>query len=147
MADQWTEAKYEAALAQLEALTDKVPVRPLLGSSQPRLTIQMQLTALRTTIPSIISPLTRPTTSKPAAFAGLKKSAIGAVSGVQDLRKEWESDDTQDLLKRSKISYDKDSNLEPAAEVPAWGWVKEDEMKEESQGQHEKDVKKEESVG
>ncbi|KAI4739992.1 hypothetical protein E4T50_09550 [Aureobasidium sp. EXF-12298] len=116
MEDQWTEAQYEAALAQLEALTDK-------------------LTALRTTIPSIISPLTRPATSKPAAFAGLKKAAIGAVTGVQDLRREWESDGVQELLKKSKTSYEKDGDLKAAAEVPAWGWTKEEDKKDEGQGQ------------
>ncbi|KAH0161291.1 hypothetical protein KCU67_g6391, partial [Aureobasidium melanogenum] len=103
MEEPWTEAQYEAALARLEALTDK-------------------LTALRTTIPNIISPLTRPATTKPTAFAGLKKAAIGAVTGVQDLRREWESDGMQDMLKRTKESYEKDPNLGPAAEVPAWGW-------------------------
>ncbi|KAG9517645.1 hypothetical protein KCU99_g4906, partial [Aureobasidium melanogenum] len=129
MEEPWTEAQYEAALAQLEALTDK-------------------LTALRTTIPNIISPLTRPATTKPAAFAGLKKAAIGAVTGVQDLRREWESDGMQDMLKRTKESYEKDANLGPAAEVPAWGWVKEGEEKEDDgklQGQ-QVEVKKEDGV-
>ncbi|KAG9685607.1 hypothetical protein KCU95_g12218, partial [Aureobasidium melanogenum] len=102
MEEPWTEAQYEAALAQLEALTDK-------------------LTALRTTIPNMISPLTRPATIKPAAFAGLKKAAIGAVTGVQDLRREWESDGMQDMLKRTKESYEKDPNLKPAAEVQPGG--------------------------
>ncbi|KAG9635446.1 hypothetical protein KCU95_g17592, partial [Aureobasidium melanogenum] len=129
MEEPWTEAQYEAALAQLEALTDK-------------------LTALRTTIPNIIAPLTRPATTKPAAFAGLKKAAIGAVTGVQHLRREWESDWMQDMLKRTKESYEKDANLGPAAEVPAWGWVKEGEVKKDDgklQGQ-QPDVKKEDGV-
>jgi hypothetical protein len=111
------------------------------------------LTALRTTIPSIISPLTRPATTKPAAFAGLKKAAIGAVTGVQDLRREWESDGVQDLLKRSQASYEKDGDLKLAAEVQAWGWIKEEEGKQEGkqeedqeQGQQAK-VVKEEKVG
>lgn len=108
-----------------------------------------QLTALRTTIPSIVAPLTRPATSKPAAFAGLKKAAIGAVTGVRDLRTEWESNGVQDLLKRSQASYEKDGNLGPAAEVPAWGWVKEEEegKKEEGQGQQVESVKEEGSAG
>jgi hypothetical protein len=106
----------------------------------------IQLTALRTTIPSIISPLTRPATTKPAAFAGLKKAAVGAVTGVQDLRREWESDGVQDLLKRSKTSYEKNGDLGLAAEVPAWGWVKEDGKKEEDQGRPS-EVVKEEKVG
>jgi hypothetical protein len=113
------------------------------------LTLQTQLTALRTTIPSIISPLTRPATTKPAAFAGLKKAAIGAVTGVQDLRREWESDGVQDLLKTSQASYEKNGDLKLAAEVPAWGWVKEEEGKQEEdleQGQQAKIVK-EEKVG
>ncbi|KAK6003507.1 hypothetical protein QM012_009278 [Aureobasidium pullulans] len=128
MEEPWTEAQYEAALAQLEALTDK-------------------LTALRTTIPNIISPLTRPATTKPAAFAGLKKAAIGAVTGVQDLRREWESDGLQDILKRTKESYEKDSNLGPAAEVPAWGWVKEGDEKDDGQMEGQRpEVKKEDGV-
>lgn len=111
------------------------------------------MTVLRTTIPSIISPLTRPATTKPAAFAGLKKAAIGAVTGVQDLRREWESDGVQDLLKRSQASYEKDGDLKLAAEVPAWGWMKEEEGtqkeehdQEQDQGQQAK-VVKEEKVG
>ncbi|THX18163.1 hypothetical protein D6D13_00488 [Aureobasidium pullulans] len=129
MAEAWTEADYEAALAKLEALTDKV-------------------TALRTTIPGLISPLTRPATTKSAAFVGLKKAAIGAVTGVQDLRKEWESNDMQDLLKRTKESYGKDSDLAPAAEVSAWGWTKEDEEKSQRQQQQQpdKEVKTEDGV-
>jgi hypothetical protein len=108
------------------------------------------LTALRTTIPSIISPLIRPATTKPAAFAGLKKAAIGAVTGVQDLRREWESDGVQNLLKRSQASYEKDGDLKLAAEVPAWGWVKEEEKQEEEQDQGQEEqakVVKEEKVG
>lgn len=104
---------------------------------------------MRTTIPSIVSPLTRPATSKPAAFAGLKKAAIGAVTGVRDLRTEWESNGVQELLKRSQSSYEKDGNLGPAAEVPAWGWVKEEEegKKEDGQGQQAEVVKEEGSGG
>jgi len=125
---------------------------PFLSSTRPpqtKLTIRTQLTALRTTIPSIVSPLTRPATSKPAAFAGLKKAAIGAVTGVRDLRTEWESNGVQGLLKRSQTSYEKDGNLGPAAEVPAWGWVKEEEegKKEEGQGQRVEAVKEEGSAG
>jgi hypothetical protein len=106
----------------------------------------IQLTALRTTIPSIVSPLTRPATTKPAAFAGLKKAAVGAVTGVQDLRREWESDGVQDLLKRSKTSYEKNTGLGLAAEVPAWGWVEEGDKQEKGQGQ-QSEVVKEEKVG
>jgi hypothetical protein len=146
MEDQWTEAQYEAALAQLEALTDKVPILFLLPLIANNTDDPTQLTALRTTIPSIISPLTRPSTTKPAAFAGLKKAAVGAVTGVQDLRKEWESDGVQDLLKRSKTSYDKNTDLGLAVEVPAWGWVKEGDKQEENQGQ-QSEVVKEEKVG
>jgi hypothetical protein len=106
------------------------------------------LTALRTTIPSIISPLTRPATSKTAAFAGLKKAAIGAVTGVQDLRREWESDGVQQLLKKSQTSYEKDGNLKAAAEIPAWGWVKEEEKKDEGQEQQaEAEAVKQEGSG
>lgn len=108
-----------------------------------------QLTALRTTIPSIVSPLTRPATSKSAAFAGLKKAAVGAVTGVRDLKSEWESDGVQDLLKRSQTSFEKDADLEAAAEVPVWGWVKEEEeeKKEDGQGQQVEVVKEEGSGG
>ncbi|KAH0286027.1 hypothetical protein M436DRAFT_66757 [Aureobasidium namibiae CBS 147.97] len=151
MEDQWTEAEYEAALAKLEALTDKVrrAIHVLHPSTTSRTDDPTQLTALRTTIPSIVSPLTRPATSKPAAFAGLKKAAIGAVTGVRDLRTEWESNGVQDLLKRSQASYEKDGNLGPAVEVPAWGWVKEEEegKKEDGQGQQADVVKEERSAG
>jgi hypothetical protein len=154
MEDQWTEAQYEAALAQLEALTDKVTF-PSTYSSQNNTDTPTQLTALRTTIPSIISPLTRPATTKTAAFTGLKKAAIGAVTGVQDLKREWESDGVQDLLKRSQTSYEKDGDLKLAAKIPAWGWMKEEEGKqEEERGQEQEqeqeqqaEVVKEEKVG
>ncbi|CAD0114358.1 unnamed protein product [Aureobasidium uvarum] len=149
MEEQWTEAQYEAALAQLEALTDKVaiPIQSLI-TNKTLTNNTPQLTALRTTIPAIISPLTRSATTKLAAFAGLKKAAVGAVTGVQDLRREWESDGMQDLLKRTKESYEKDADLGPAKEVPAWGWIKEGdgidggEVKEQ-----QREVKKEDGVG
>jgi hypothetical protein len=54
----------------------------------------------------------------------------------------------QDMLKRTKESYEKDANLGPAAEVPAWGWVKEGEEKADDgklQGQ-QVEVKKEDGV-
>lgn len=54
----------------------------------------------------------------------------------------------QDMLKKSKESYEKDPNLGPAADVPAWGWVKEGEEKKEDgqpQGQ-QPEVKKEDGV-
>ncbi|KAI5269478.1 hypothetical protein E4T47_07059 [Aureobasidium subglaciale] len=121
MEQQWTEEQYEAALAKLELLTD-------------------QVTALRTTIPAIISPLTRPATSKPAAFAGLKKAATGAVIGVQDLRREWLSDGVQEILKRGRESYEKDGDLEKASEVPVWGWVKEKDEGEQGEVKKENDV-------
>jgi hypothetical protein len=76
----------------------------------------------------------------------LKKAAVCAVTGVQDLRREWESDGVQVLLKRSKMSYEKNADLGPAAEVPAWGWVKEGDKQEEGQGQQSEAVK-EEKVG
>ncbi|KAI5201194.1 hypothetical protein E4T39_05333 [Aureobasidium subglaciale] len=122
MEQQWTEEQYEAALAKLETLAD-------------------QVTALRTTIPAIISPLTRPATTKPAAFAGLKKAATGAVIGVQDLRREWLSDGVQEVLKRGRESYEKDGDLGAAAELPVWGWV-EEKGEQGEQG----DVKKEDGV-
>ena len=54
----------------------------------------------------------------------------------------------QDMLKKTKESYEKDPNLGPAADVPAWGWVKEGEEKKEDgqpQGQ-QTGVKKEDGV-
>ncbi|CAD0085622.1 unnamed protein product [Aureobasidium vineae] len=149
MEEHWTEAQYEAALAQLEALTDKVAIpvhSPIINKTLTN--SPTQLTALRTTIPAITSPLTRPAITKPAAFAGLKKAAIGAVTGVQDLRREWESDGMQALLKRTKESYEKDGDLKLAKEVPAWGWLKErdGEDGEEVKGQQQ-EVKKEDGVG
>ena len=78
----------------------------------------------------------RPATTKSAAFGGLKKAAIGAVTDVRDLRSEWESDGTQKLLSRTKESFERDGDLTRAAEVQAWGWKKE--------GEGEGDVKEEE---
>jgi hypothetical protein len=53
----------------------------------------------------------------------------------------------QDLLKRTKESYGKDSDLGPAAEVSAWGWTKEDEEKSQRQQQQpDKEVKTEHGV-
>lgn len=53
----------------------------------------------------------------------------------------------QQLLKKSQTSYEKDGDLKAAAEIPAWGWVKEEEKKDEDQGQQEKVVKEEVSGG
>lgn len=55
----------------------------------------------------------------------------------------------QDLLKRSQASNEKDGNLKGAAEVPAWGWMKEEEegKKEEGQAQQAETFKEEESGG
>jgi hypothetical protein len=89
----------------------------------------------------------RPATTKPAAFAGLKKAAVGAVTNVQDLRREWESDGVQDLLKRSQTSYERNGDLKLAAEVPAWGWTKEDEGKPEGNQEQQANGVKEEKVG
>lgn len=54
-----------------------------------------------------------------------------------------------DLLKRTKESYEKDGNLRLAAEVPAWGWVKEGEGEEKEDGKmqgRQVEVKKEDGV-
>lgn len=57
----------------------------------------------------------------------------------------------QQLLKKSKMSYEKDGDLKAAAEVPAWGWVKEEDKKDEDQdqdqGQQSRAVKQEGSGG
>lgn len=55
----------------------------------------------------------------------------------------------QDLLKRTQTSYEKDGDLKAAAEVPAWGWIKEEEegKKEDGQGQQAEVVKEEGNGG
>lgn len=136
--EQWDEAQYAAALARLEELSDRVNIilfPPHFQSlkSITNTNFSLQVTALRTAIPSLIAPLTRPATTRSAAFGGLKKAAIGAVTDVRDLRSEWESHETQRLLSKTKESYERDGDLTRAAEVEAWGWRKEGEgeMKEE----------------
>lgn len=54
----------------------------------------------------------------------------------------------QDMLKRTKESYEKDPSLGPATEVPAWGWVKEGEEKKDDADLKEQqvEVKKEDGV-
>ncbi|KAL1311312.1 hypothetical protein AAFC00_001490 [Neodothiora populina] len=116
----WTVDDYEAALAHLEALQD-------------------QITALRTTIPSMVrplayhpaslSPLTRTattpssTTAKSQAFTALKKAAITAVSDARSFRGEWEGEQTRRILEKARESRAIDGDLSRGRDVPVFGWI------------------------
>jgi len=96
--------QHEAALAHLETLQD-------------------QLTALRTTLPSLLTPLTRPNTTKTEAFNGLKKAAVRAVSDVEAFRTRWETPQTQRILEQARESRERDGLLRAGDKVPVYGWT------------------------
>lgn len=99
----WDEAQYRSALAHLEGLSK-------------------QLSALRPTIPSLISPLVRPHANRTASFLKIKKAATNATNDLKDFRDNWQGERTQELLARARESEKKDGDLGPAREVRAWGW-------------------------
>lgn len=79
--------------------------------------------ALRATIPSLISPLARPNTTKAEAFGALKKSAVAAVTDVKAFRSQWSSQQTQQILARAKDSESQDHDLSAGRDIPVYGWT------------------------
>nr|POE50457.1 hypothetical protein CFP56_79587 [Quercus suber] len=104
----WEGSQYETALAHFERL-------------------QHQIDNLRSTIPSIISPLLRPSPTKAQMFADIKKSAVQATDDVKGFRESWMGDQTQDLLRRATVSLEGDGDLEAASGVQRYGWVDREE--------------------
>lgn len=79
--------------------------------------------ALRATIPSLISPLARPNTTKAEAFGSLKKAAVAAVTDVKAFRSQWSSQATQEILAKAKGSESHDHDLSAGKDIPVYGWT------------------------
>jgi hypothetical protein len=86
---------------------------------------KLQIDGLRSSIPSIVSPLTRRGTDNTQRFAQIRSAAVGSTADLQAFKQVWKSDETQKLLARSKESLQKDSDLSKAVNVPMWGWGEE----------------------
>lgn len=83
---------------------------------------------MRRAIPSIVEPMVKPARSKTHLFVQLKTAAVQAVDDVQALRLKWTSDETQDIMKYSQESFDKNRDLSKAATIPRYGWTEAPEV-------------------
>lgn len=81
-----------------------------------------QLDGLRSTIPSLVAPLVRPNAGKAQMFAEVKKSALQSTGDLKAFQESWASEQTQQLLARSKESLQKDHDLRKANDVARYGW-------------------------
>lgn len=57
-------------------------------------------------------------------FAEVKKAALQTTQDLQTFRENWQSDETQDLLAKSRESLQRDGNLAKANKVAKYGWAK-----------------------
>lgn len=87
----------------------------------------LQLDTLRSTVPTLVSPLTQPQASKAQMFAKVKKSAITTTSQLSAFRDNWNSEPTQQILTKAQESERKDPDLSKAEEVARFGWIDESE--------------------
>ncbi|KAK5169381.1 uncharacterized protein LTR77_005356 [Saxophila tyrrhenica] len=76
----------EAALAHLEMLQDRID-------------------SLRTTIPSLVSPLAQSATSRAEMFGRVRKAAVQSAGDLKAFREEWGSERTRGLLARGREGY------------------------------------------
>lgn len=91
------------------------------------LLISLQLDTLRSTVPTLVSPLTQPQTSKAQMFAKVKKSAVTTTSQLSAFRDNWNSEQTQQILTKAHESEQKDPDLSKAEEIARFGWNDESE--------------------
>ncbi|KAK5018848.1 hypothetical protein LTR16_001089 [Cryomyces antarcticus] len=99
----WGEEQYVAALARLERLQD-------------------QLTALRSTLPSLVQSLSVPQQSPEAVFRTWKKDASIAVEALRTFRAEWEGRRTRTVMDKVKENEKEQADMSMAWEVGAYGW-------------------------
>jgi hypothetical protein len=90
---------------------------------QPTDVSYIQLDALRSTIPNLVSPLIKPQTSKAHMFAEVKKTAVTSTSQLTAFRDDWNSEQTQQIFTKAQESERKDRDLSKAQEVAAFGWA------------------------
>ncbi|KAF2718804.1 hypothetical protein K431DRAFT_203480, partial [Polychaeton citri CBS 116435] len=100
---EWESEQYQAALAHLESLQDKID-------------------HLRGTLLSLVAPLIQPQQSRVHMFAEIKKAAIASTTDLKTFSDSWHSEQTQQLFTRAKESVGKDGDLSRAADVPVYGW-------------------------
>lgn len=77
---------------------------------------------MRSDIPCIVNPVARRVTDKVQLFTQIKAAAVQAVDHVQSLRETLSSEQTQQILRKSQESMQKDNDMRRATEVPQWGW-------------------------
>jgi hypothetical protein len=77
---------------------------------------------LRSSISSIVSPLTQRGIDKVQQYAQIRNAAVGSTTDLKAFKEDWNSEQTQALLQKSRDSLQKDGDLSKAATVPVWGW-------------------------
>lgn len=78
----------------------------------------------------MIEPMTRPVPGKDKArlVVQMKTAAVQAVDEVQALRNNWNSEQTQALIAKSRESFRKDGDLSKAADISRYGWAEDANM-------------------
>lgn len=92
------------------------------GACSTNLLTPLQLDTLRSAIPTLVSPLIKPQTSKGQMFAQVKKSAVITTSQLAAFRDDWNSEQTQQILATAQESEQKDPDLSKVEEVARFGW-------------------------
>ncbi|KAF2872223.1 hypothetical protein BDV95DRAFT_543900 [Massariosphaeria phaeospora] len=100
----WDEERCISALAQLESL-------------------QNQLTNLRLAIPRVVEPLHSSAPIGPAIFKAFKEGLVGSQNGIKLFRAQWHSEEVQSAFEHSKQSFNRNSDLSAATQVPPYGWI------------------------
>lgn len=83
--------------------------------------------ALRSTIPSLVTPLLKRDVTREEIFIALRKAAVKATDDVKSFREQWEGERMKGVLKRAGDSREKDGDLSAQKEVKRWGWAEEEE--------------------
>lgn len=113
----------EASLAHLERLQTQVRHNSsILHHTNTNPLTSLQLDTLRSTVPTLVSPLIKPQTSKAQMFAEVKKSAVTTTGQLTAFRDNWNSEQTQQIFAKAQESEQKDSDLSKAEEVARFGW-------------------------
>ena len=114
-------AALEASLAHLERLQTQVRHTSPTCHGVNALTIR-QLDTLRSTVPSLVSPLIKPQSSKAQMFAEVKKSAVTTTSQLAAFRNDCNSVQTQQMFTKAQESEQRDPDLSKSEEIPRFGW-------------------------
>lgn len=72
--------------------------------------------------------MARPVKDKAQLFVQVKTAAVQAMNDIQELRSSWTSQESQEMIIKSRESLQKDSDLSKAANIPHYGWTEDAEM-------------------